>query len=205
MKNLFYITVSLLLFSCRPNEADLAEKKVKKDSSYTVEANHLAIKEQKDLTDAKGFVGIFFVPEMLTMTKIDSAPLRKVGDAMAKNYGLVAKDLELTGSKRFGSMGAIYYNNDTSNFIFECVVPIEKMPSKKPKNSQVVVLEEGKMLIYNYYGPYQNLFSAYEEIRQYCVKYNLEQIGPLREFYITDATAVPDPKDWLTRIMLPIK
>jgi effector-binding domain-containing protein len=118
---------------------------------------------------------------------------------------LVAKDIELMNAKRFGSMGAIYYNNDTANFIFECVVPIEKMPKVKPKNSQVVVLEEGKMLIYNYYGPYQDLFSAYDEIRAYCAKYNLEQVGPLREFYITDATAVPDPKDWLTRIMLPIK
>jgi effector-binding domain-containing protein len=204
MKILFYIIPCLVLLSCGPAESELADKK-KKDPNYTIEPNPLAIKDQKDLTDAKGFVGIFFVPEMLTVTKVDSAPLSKAAETMAKNFELVAKDIELMGSKRFGSVGMISYNNDTTNFIFECVVPIEKMPSVKPKHSQVVVLEEGKMLIYNYYGPYQNLFSAYDEIRQYCAKYNLEQNGPLREFYITDATAVPDPKDWLTRIMLPVK
>jgi effector-binding domain-containing protein len=204
MKYLSYIFICALIVSCSPDKKDAVENK-KKGSDYSIEPNSLALKQQKDLTDAKGFVGIFFVPEMLTVTKVDSAPLRKVAEKMAKNYGLVEDDIKLMGSKRFGSMGAIYYNNDTSNFIFECVVPIEKMPNIKPKNSQVVVLEEGKMLIYNYYGPYQNLFSAYDEIRQYCAKYNLEQVGPLREFYITDATAVPDPKDWLTRLMLPVK
>lgn len=204
MKGLIYISVGLFLISCSPDEGALAAKS-KKDSSYSVEANPLAIKEQKDLTDAKGFVGIFYVPEMLTVTKVDSAPLRKAAETMAKNYELVEADIKLMGAKRFGSMGMISYNNDTSNFIFECVIPIDKMPSVKPKNSQVVVLEEGKMLIYNYYGPYQNLFMAYDEIRQYCAKYKLEQVGPLREFYITDASAVPDPNDWLTRIMLPIK
>jgi effector-binding domain-containing protein len=204
MKRFIYSLVCAALISCGPDQRNTADE-LKNDSSFTIEADPLAVKTQKQLTDAKGIIGVFYVPEMLTVTKLDSAPMSKVGAGMTKNYVLIGEDIELMKAKRFGSMGAIYYNNDTSNFIFECVIPIENMPTIKPKHGQVVVLEEGKMLIYNYYGPYQQLFGAYDEIRAYCAKYKLEQIGPLREFYITDASTVPNPADWLTRIMLPIK
>ena len=32
----------------------------------------------------------------------------------------------------------VYYNSDSANFVFECVVPIEQMPKVEPKNSKLL-------------------------------------------------------------------
>jgi len=204
---LFFISVSFcfLFSSCNSNEKNEEINAVKSDSLSSIEPKHLAIKTTEQLTDAKGIIGLFDVPEMLTITKMDSTSMSKVASLLAKNYGILQKDIDFIKAEINGSAGAIYYNNDTSNFIFECVIPISKMPTVQPKKSQVVVLEASRMLVYNYYGPYTHLFTAYAEIKQYCSKYNIEQSGPLREFYITDPTNVKDSTQWLTRIMLPVK
>jgi len=58
-------------------------------------------------------------------------------------------------------MGVINYNDNPSNLKFECLMLLEKMPGKQPKHSKVVVLEKTKMVICNYYGPYEKLGEAY--------------------------------------------
>jgi effector-binding domain-containing protein len=195
-----------MLASCSSDKNVTEEKgtELKMDSA-TLVPNHLAVKTLEQLTDAKGIIGLFDVPEMLTITKMDSANLPNVAKKIATNFGIVQKDMTFIKAEMNGSAGAIYYNNDTSNFIFECVIPIKEMPKVQPKKSQVVVLEATKMLIYNYYGPYQNLFIAYAEIKSYCDQHKIEQSGPMREFYITDPVAVKDSMQWLTRIMVPVK
>lgn len=208
MRIIAYSLICLMIASCNSDKNAAWEgnkEKEKVDSSYSIEPNHLAVKTEKELTDAKGVIGLFIVPEMLMVTKLDSAPVSKVPAGMAKGFETIVEDMKLMKVNRYGSAGAIYYNNDTNNFVFECLVPIEKMPKIQPKKSQVVILEEDKMLVYNYYGPYEYLNNAYEEIREYCRKNKLEQSGPMREFYITDETMVKDPSQWLTRIMLPVK
>lgn len=198
----------LVLASCSSDKEEkvLNNEKteaVSSDSSSII-PDHLAVKKLEQLTDAKGIIGIFDVPEMLTITKMDSANLPHVAKKLATNFGILQKDMDFIKAEVNGSAGAIYYNNDTSNFKFECVVPIKQMPKVQPKKSQVVVLEATHMLIYNYYGPYQNLYTAYAEIKTYCDKYKIEQTGPMREFYITDPVAVKDSMQWLTRIMVPV-
>lgn len=202
---LLFVCLGFAFISCDSKQPEVKETTEKTDSSASIQPNLLAIKTTEQLTDAKGVIGLFDVPEMLTITKMDSTNMSGVASLLAKNYEILQKDIDYIKAEINGSAGAIYYNNDTSNFIFECVIPIAKMPTIQPKKSQVVVLEATKMLVYNYYGPYYNLHTAYSEIKEYCAKYHIEQSGPLREFYITDPTTVKDSTQWLTRIMLPVK
>jgi effector-binding domain-containing protein len=60
------------------------------------------------------------------------------------------------------------------------------------------------MLIFNFYGPYQHLFSAYDKIRKYLTQTKLVQTGPMREFYLTDPSIEKDEAKWQTRIMVPV-
>ncbi|MBK7309894.1 MAG: GyrI-like domain-containing protein [Sphingobacteriaceae bacterium] len=205
MKKIFYSLCCIILASCGTDEAVVEKTKEKNDSSFTLEAKHLVVKDAKDLTDAKGILGIFFVPEMLTVTKMDSANMYHVTEKMTDGFVAVNKDIAFMKAHVNGSPGIIYYNSDSANFVFECVVPIEQMPKVEPKNSKIVILEEGNMLIYNYYGDPEGLYNAYGEMQEYCKTNNLQHIGPMREFYITDGSTQPDKKQWLTRIMLPVK
>lgn len=210
MKKLFVsLVVALTFFSCSSDDSTVVSGNGTVDidtlDAYNIEPLHKKVKSFEHLTEAKGIIGFFDVPEMLTILKADSAPLRLVPKALANSYTLLEKDIKELKLEVNGAAGAIYYNNDTANFIFECVIPIKELPKKEPKYSKMVVLEQDKMLIYNYYGPYQNLYTAYAEIKAYLDKVKIKQSGPMREFYITDPTTVKDSMQWLTRIMVPVK
>ncbi|MDX2172649.1 MAG: GyrI-like domain-containing protein [Bacteroidota bacterium] len=202
---LIVISVGILISSCGgPDDAAFNENKKKDSVQSSVDSIKNIPKDITQFSDKQGVVGIFNVPEMLTISKIDSAPMKDISFKMAKSYSVLQEQLNTLEVKIDGSYGCIYYNNNPNNFIFECIVPINKMPKKEPRNCKIVVLEADKMLIYNFYGPYQNLFASYDIIRKYLAKNKLKQVGPMREFYITDPTLEKDPLKWLTRIMVPV-
>jgi effector-binding domain-containing protein len=60
------------------------------------------------------------------------------------------------------------------------------------------------MYIYNFYGPYGDLYKSYEAIRESMKQAGLEQVGPMREFYMNASANEPDSSKWLTRIMVPV-
>jgi effector-binding domain-containing protein len=192
-----------LVFACSTSPAPAAAEK-KEQAPAKITGATVFENDVLSYDDAHGVVGVFEVPEMLVLSVMDSAGPGKVPEAMVRNYALLEEDLQITGSELNGPVGMITYNNDLRNFKFENILFIKRMPSVQPKNSTIVVLESSYMLVYNFYGPYQNLFSAYDKIKSYCAKNDLVQTGALREFYITDPEKEPDTLKWLTRLMLPV-
>ncbi|MCW3077221.1 MAG: hypothetical protein JWO32_1830 [Bacteroidetes bacterium] len=205
LKSLCFIALLIFLISCNNTESVAKDEKLKTDS--TTEER---IKKNKELkkfthfTNEPGITGLFEVPEMLTLCRKDSSPSSKMPEAFARNFGLLEKDLADLKITSQGAAGSIYYNNDTSNLIFECVYPIADFPKDKPKKSTIVVLEASPMIIYNHYGEYSDLQTAYDNIKKYLNENKMIQSGPMREFYITNPIKVKDHEKWLTRIMVPV-
>jgi effector-binding domain-containing protein len=155
--------------------------------------------------DAKpGFLGVFNVPEMLVLSIIDSADAKSMSKAMVKNYAILEEEMIAIGAEMNGPIGMLTYNNDVNNFLFENVLCIKRIPKIQPKKCKIVILESSQILIYNFYGSYQSLFAAYDKIKKYNEKNDLIQIGPMREFYLTDPAKEKDQSKWLTRIMIPV-
>lgn len=200
-KFILFISVTMILFSCsNSGESQLNKKK----SGDSIQESKVDTFDLSNISNEPGVVGIFKVGEILTICKLDSAPMKDVSFKVAKAYSVLEEEMNAIGAKLDGSPGMITYNNDTSNFIFECVLPIKDIPKKQPKHCKIVVLEATPMLIFNFYGPYQHLFSAYDKIRKYNAANHLQQSGPMREFYLTDATIEADPAKWQTRIFVPV-
>jgi len=193
--------IAVFAFSCSDTENEKAVKQLSADSLLKVHQNDI---NMATMDSKPGVVGVVDVGEMLTISKIDSAPMRDVSFKVAKAYSVLEEEMNAVGAVMDGMPGMITYNNDTTNFKFECVLPIKEMPKKQPKKCNIVVLEASKMLIYNYYGPYQQLFTAYDKIRNYTKENGLIQSGPMREFYLSDPTLEKDPAKWQTRIMVPV-
>lgn len=203
MKNLFFIALAVFMLSGCKNGSDSAENKTTIYDSSSVSNTTPAVSEAND---NPGIVGIIELPEILTLAVKDSAPQQDIGFKIGKAYSAIEGDMqELNVSNNGMPAGALYYNSDPKNFVFECVIPINQMPSKQPKNSSVVVLEATRAILYNYYGPYDKMADAYAEIKTYMEQNKLEATGPFREFYITDATAEKDPSKWLSKIYIPVK
>ncbi|MBA2611017.1 MAG: GyrI-like domain-containing protein [Bacteroidetes bacterium] len=206
MKNSFFrfilvVTVVSLTFSCN-NSKDAKSNEIQVNDSL-----QRALTEKTNLdkiANTPGIAGVFDVPEMLTICKMDSAPMKNVSFKVAKNYSVLETEMNEVGAELDGMPGMLTYNNDTANFIFECVLPIKTFPKKQPKTCKIVVLEACPMLIHNFYGPYNHLFNAYDAIRKYIAANKLQQSGPMREFYLSDPTVEKDPAKWQTRIMVPV-
>jgi effector-binding domain-containing protein len=204
---LFFYFPIVLLCSCGAPE-DITESGGKKEAdtvSVSDSSEKVVAAKYEQFSEAKGGVGVYEVPEMLTLCIRDSADIAGMAAAFAKAYSVLQEEIKKQGLQVNGSPGSIYYNNDPKNFVFECVYPINKVPERQPEKSKVVVLEADNMYIYNYYGTYSNLYMAYEEIRYQLKDRGLAQSGPMREFYVTDAGLVKDTAKWLTRIMVPVK
>lgn len=156
-------------------------------------------------SDSAGVIGVFEVPEMLVFTILDSCSFKEAPFVMSRDYAILQTEIKECGAEIGGAPGCISYNNDTSNYVFECVIPIKSVAKKNPKRSKMVALSAGNMAIYNYYGTYNYLYRGYANLRAYIKQQKFEVDGPMREFYVTDAMLEKDPNKWLTRIMIPVK
>jgi effector-binding domain-containing protein/predicted small secreted protein len=149
-----------------------------------------------------GYQGIFNVPEMLCMSRMDSGSIKDLPQKIADNFKILEQELITTDTEHDGAAGKISYNNDTNNFVFESLVLIKKIPVKQPVKTKIVVLEAAQMLIYDYYGPYEDLYQAYNTIRKIIELERCTQVGPMREFYLSQV--VENSSDKHTRIMVPV-
>ncbi len=154
--------------------------------------------------DVKGIAGLFDVPEMLGLCVRDSAKGEDIPKTLVKCFSKLEQERINTDAQLEGIQGIIYYNNNPDNFRFDCLLLIKKIPAKKPEHAQIVALNAGTMLIYNYYGPYEYTYRAYDEIKAYCAEHKLAQSGPMREFYPSSQSLEKDPNKLFTRIMLPV-
>lgn len=212
MRKITYFIGFVLLTALSACHSASKEDALDSRSSDTSSSNSERVLSEQDVhidsfdnqAAQSGILGVFDVPEMLTMVILDSAKMEEVALKRTNNYATIEKEMNLIGAEMEGSPGSIYYNNDPKNFKFESVMLIKDMPKTSPAKSKIVVLEATKMLICNYFGPYEDLHKSYKEMNDYCKKNHLEQSGPMREFFIMNPTLTPDSRLWLTRIMLPV-
>lgn len=200
MKNYLLICASFLILCACGNKNEPRTKIITE-----VTAPDTITKNTKS-HEPEGILGIIEIPEILTLSVKDSSKQTDVGFAMGQAYNSIESDMqELDLNSNEMPIGALYYNNDPENFVFECVIPINKLPVKQPKHSIILVLEATRALVYNYYGPYNKMSDAYTLLYKYIKDNKLIQTGLAREFYLSDPATEKDPQNWLSKIYIPVK
>ena len=207
IKLYFSFFIFLFLFSSCSNSKEDAlnrDKKIQDSLLKIADENKVTLGNPQAAEEKEGIVGVFEIPEMLCISILDSCNQQSYATKMGKNFSLLETELKNIQAEVDGSPGSIFYNDDAKNFKFECIFLIKEMPPVEPKVGKIVVLEASNMVIYNYFGMYQNLINGYNAIRTYCKKNNLIQSGPMRQFYVTDPLQEQNYNKWLTRIMVPV-
>lgn len=192
---LLFSFLALVFFSCGGEKNSIAEKEdASKDGM-----NHTPAPADK------GIQGIVSVPEMLCLSIKDTATGENISRKMDMDYQALQEDILALNISGSGNPGLLLYTDHPKNIIFRCLIPVPQMPAAKPSRSDLFVLEGTRAVVYNYYGPYQNMPSAYEDIKKYITEHKLQQTGPVREFYITDPYLEKDTSRWLSKIYIPVK
>lgn len=87
---------------------------------------------------------------------------------------------------------------------FLCAIPVADSVQVEDE-IQLGKLPEGKNLVLNYTGNYNNMAGAYKAMEQYIVEQKIILTGPAREVYVTDPMLEKDTTKWLTEMVFPIK
>lgn len=70
---------------------------------------------------------------------------------------------------------------------------------------EVAVLPATDAAVTIHTGPYDSLGEAHAAMETYLHENDLSGAGPVREVYLTDPGEVPDPAEWKTQIVWPVK
>jgi effector-binding domain-containing protein len=161
-------------------------------------------KKPADTTSLRSVEKMFDVPEMLVMSVLDSASASALGDSIGRDYALLEQEMKRNAAVREGPLGRITYGTDSSNIVFEAIALIKGIPPRRPDHAVVRKLPGGKMLIYDHYGPYTELYKGYARLQEIMERDSLLPGGPVREFFIVSPDITSDPSKFQTRLMLPV-
>ncbi len=122
--------------------------------------------------------------------------------AFVEEYGLLGR----LGVRPAGPPFSVYHDPE---FTVEDVDVEVAVPVAEPVESegQVVgsVLPGGLVAFTLHVGPYDEIGGAYRALAEWTQSHGHEMSGPPRECYLTDPGATPNPADYRTEIIWPLK
>src|SRR5688572_22400663 len=134
MNRFFVIAILGVIASACSNKVE--ENKLEEKNTETKTAVTDPVKPKTVVAEPEGIVGVIEVPEILTLAVKDSATIEEAPFKVGKAYSIIESDIkELKLEYKNEPPGALYYTNDPKKLVFECVIPINKMPATTPKHS----------------------------------------------------------------------
>jgi DNA-binding transcriptional MerR regulator/predicted transcriptional regulator YdeE len=124
---------------------------------------------------------------------------------ISRSINGVASYMSELGAKRAGPPFTISSDPDAEGVI-EVVIgwpTSERLPERRPIESRV--LPSGKVAWAVYRGSYTELSRAYRALYEWIDEQGHEVSGDPREVYYTDPDEVPDPADYVTGIVWPVR
>lgn len=191
--------VGLILAGCGRNASE------KTEIADTLRSDSIVAKLPNFSDTMRGIRGVIDVPEIITLAIKDSCTIEEAPFKVGHAFSAIESDIAELKLESLDQPGTLYYTNDPQHLVFECVIPLKKMPTSQPKHSTIVILEATRAVLYNYYGPYDKLYTVYDKLNAYMQENKLEQSSPAREFYLSDAAQEKDPNKWLSKIYIPVK
>jgi len=200
IKFLSLLTITALLFSSCGEEKKDEKKEEKKEEAKEEVEEKPAYTYNYEITEEE-------VPGgwMISITT-ENITVDKVGETLGANYGAIATYL----GKMKKEMGIPF--SSTPNWVdektpFTLIAAIPVMDSTIKVKAPMVLGKsyKGKAIKAVYFGDYNNVQLAYNDIMQYIEEKGLEMNGAPWEVYITDPMVEKDTLKWQTDVYMPIK
>lgn len=127
-----------------------------------------------------------------------------IGEAMGEAYGKVMSYLSANSIESQGAPISINISYDEQNAEMICAIPVAEVMEVEEElvSGQTY---EGQALKTVYYGNYDDIGNAHEDLNAYISYYQFERNGQPWEEYITDPMSEPDTSKWMTNVYYPVK
>lgn len=129
--------------------------------------------------------------------------MNEMQQTMEHFYGKLNQALAKNNIEINGAPFALYYSWG-EKFTMECGLPVADN-SRELKGIDAQELPETKYAVIKYTGNYDGLELAHQYMDKWLKQTGYEIAGPVMEKYKTDPTTEPDPNNWITYILYPLK
>ena len=131
----------------------------------------------------------------------DVVPFEQTDKYYTQNLQPLFLKIQKAGVKMEGNSCALIYNYDFANNTLDMAtaIPIEEQVAIEGAGSETI--EQGKVLVVDYYGDRLGTTPAHFAIDDYMRDRELFNKYPVVEEYITDPTEEKDPSKWLTKVI----
>ncbi|MDP4219954.1 MAG: SRPBCC family protein [Bacteroidota bacterium] len=125
----------------------------------------------------------------------------KITSFFAEYYPQLFADLQKSGIQLAGAPAGLYYAYDQTKMttLVAAVAPVMN-PKTKIGKWETFNVKGGKAVELDYYGGYQNLGKAHQQINAYLAEKKLKSVAPVIEEYLSDPMSEKDTAKWLTKI-----
>lgn len=123
----------------------------------------------------------------------------KMADYIGKTYGEIGEAMKKAKAEAIGAPKAIYFSFDETTMVADFAPVMEVANSTKLTGLEKFETPAGKVLLIDYYGPYEKSGQAHYAMDAYMKEKGLSQSVVVEE-YITDPMTEKDPAKWLTKI-----
>ncbi|MCX8081043.1 MAG: GyrI-like domain-containing protein [Bacteroidia bacterium] len=169
--------------------------------------NGISFYEYKFSDTLPGLAGLKILPEYQIILLRDSSTASEIKNSFSQSIVQLLEDYFQIEPEGEPITGSLIYTNDPENFKYDVFAVLKNKPSTADSlnHCKLDVLKSDTVVLFNHYGPYQNLFLSYNEIRKWMKENNFYQSGVMREVYRTNPTKVNDSTKWLTQIFVPVR
>jgi effector-binding domain-containing protein len=142
-------------------------------------------------------------PSMMVLTILDSVKtIDQIGPKLGELYGKIGAELKEANGKMAGPVFAIYHTFAPGNkIVLEAGVPVDKKIEKTSAPVKYWETKAGKVVSLDYYGPYDKMQPAYDQVKKWAQDNNKKLADAPWEIYVGDPGVEKDPMKILTQLV----
>jgi len=119
----------------------------------------------------------------------------------APSYAAINQAMQAKGATMTGAPSAIYYNWHEQNGAADVAAAIPTRANINDGDVQSITVPSSAAIAVEYRGAYDGIELAHMALMNYMKENNIAMGELAIEEYLTDPASVPDPSQWLTRVV----
>lgn len=117
------------------------------------------------------------------------------------SYPKINQAMQANGAMMIGAPSAVYFAWDEENGTTDVAAGIPTNKNVDAGEVQTITVPGGKALSVDYRGNYNDIDLVHMVLNKFMQDNGITYVGPAIEEYLTEPSSMPDPDQWLTRIV----
>lgn len=145
------------------------------------------------------------IPAFQVITIMDTAQVMgDVGLKLQKAYGAIG-DFLMKENLEMAGMPLAWYYTDKEPYVLEAAIPVKSAPASTTERIRFRKVDAVRALVIHYYGPYEQISTAYDRVREWLQANGRKANAAPYEIYVDDPSTKRSMFEVRTDVVQPIE